>query len=77
MVAGAGLHGAGAIRVACGQGLGHRRRGLGAGVPGPAQGELQRGALREGLERRQPLWGGEGKIRGSFSLGERRPGIGK
>ena len=55
VVAGAGLHGAGAVRVTCGQGLGHRRRGLGAGVPGPTQGELQRGALREGLEWRQPL----------------------
>ena len=55
VVAGAGLHGAGAVGVARGQGLGHRRRGLGSGVPGPAQSELQRGALREGLEGRQPL----------------------
>jgi hypothetical protein len=54
--AGPALHGAGAVRVACGQGLGHGGCGLVAGVACPAQSELQRGSLRERLERWQPLW---------------------
>lgn len=44
-----------ALRVAGGQRFGHRCSGEFRGVAGPPQGELQRGTLRETLERRQTL----------------------
>lgn len=44
-----------ALAVAGGQRLGHRRGGALGGLGGPAQGELQRGTLREALKGRQTL----------------------
>ena len=43
------------VRVAGGQRFSHRCSGAVRGVAGPAQGELQRGPLREALKGRQTL----------------------
>lgn len=56
MVAGPGLHGARAVRVAGSEGFGHGGGGLPASIARPTQHELQCGSLRKRLKRWQSLW---------------------
>lgn len=58
MMAGPGLHGARAVRVACREGFGNWGSGLSTSIACPTQEELQSGSLRKSLKWRQSLWTG-------------------
>lgn len=61
MVAGSGLHRAGAIRVARREGFSHRSSGLSTAITCPTQRELQCGSLRKCLKWWQSLWDSHGQ----------------